>query len=44
MYIVFQVVNSTDLRDVKYIFKLYDVILDFFVTGFEWRKRSVFVV
>ena len=28
MYIVFQVVNSTDLRDVKYIFKLDDVILD----------------
>ena len=33
MYIVFQVVNSTDLRDVKYIFKLYDVILDFSVTA-----------
>ena len=29
MYIVFQVVDSTDLRDVKYIFKLDDVILDF---------------
>ena len=30
---IFQVVNSTDLRDVKYIFKLYDVILDFSVTA-----------
>ena len=29
MYIVFQVVDSTDLRDIKYIFKLDDVILDF---------------
>ena len=50
MYIVFQVVDSTDLRDIKYIFKLDDVILDFFrrdcfrQVGFERRKRSVFVV
>ena len=26
---IFQVVNSTDLRDIKYIFKLNDVIMEF---------------
>ena len=35
---IFQVVNSTDIRDIKYIFKLDDVILNFSLKQLLWTS------